>query len=160
MPPVNEGSVKLNPPADQMDSDLDAEGEEETDLYEMDQQLQNAVHRSYTGEEAEDNRGGAVDDVISRIGKRIRVNGGDIDETEFVGAVKVPEAEESSDEDSATGTADADGDPAFEDDVDNESGASPTDSTGSESDDQEDWEAESNGHDDADVDIRSRANCM
>ena len=157
-PPVNDELGPLDPPADQMDSDLDAEGEEETDLYQMDQQLQDAVHRAYSGEEAEEIGDSGADGEIMRTGaKNERVGGdNDNDETEPVGAVKLPEDEESSDEEDAeSGIADADVDPAFEEDNDQDA-SEPSDSE-SEADD---WEAESNGQGDADADIRSRANCM
>lgn len=152
VPPVNEDPGKLDPPADQVDSDLDAEGEEETDIYQMDQQLQDAVHRAYTGEVAEENDDSGAEGDVSRDTARSEQNGGDIDDTEPVGAVKLPEDDaEFEDEDAESEAADADADPAFEDERD-ESGESESEA--------EDWEAESNGHEDADADIRSHTNCM
>jgi histone acetyltransferase SAS3 len=156
VPPTNDERGKLNPPVEAADSDLDAEGEEETDLYEMDQQLQDAVHRAYTGEADED----GPDEVTSGKNARHTLNGeddGDNDEAEPVGAVKLPNQDAVSEEDYAESeTADADGDPVFEE---NERDASEAESTDHESE-AEDWEAESNGREDADVDIRSRANCL
>ncbi|KAJ5662779.1 hypothetical protein N7462_011705 [Penicillium macrosclerotiorum] len=152
-PPVNQNPGKQAPPPDEVDSDLDAEGEEEADLYQMDQQLQDAVHRAYTGEVAEENG----HDVTTRRGILARQNSGDNDETEPVGAVKVPgDDTSSSSEEDETATADGDVDPAFEEDNDRRESSSSE----SESEAEEDWEAESNGHEDADADIRSRSNCM
>lgn len=162
MPPANDDPDKLDPPADQADSDLDAEGEEETDLYEMDQQLQNAVHQSYSGEVDEENgHHGINGGVLSRA-----TNGGqngDNDETEPVGAVKLPDGDDDNDDDAPSenddgesGTADGDVDPAFEEENDQ----AASESSESESEAEEDWEAESNGREDADIDTRSGALCM
>lgn len=155
VPPANDNPGKLDSPADQIDSDIDAEGEEETDLYHMDQQLQDAVHRAYSGEEAEDN-GDSADSEAMRDDANSDQLSGDNDETEPVGAVKVPDDEASSDDEDAD--ADADADPAFDDENDRD--ASNAESSEGESEAEEDWEAESNGGEDADADIRSRANCM
>ena len=155
MPPANEAPV-MDPPTDAMDSDQDAEGEEETDFYHMDQQLQNAVHRAYSGEAA--GEGTKVDDDRDAEGEPDieAVMDGDNDETEPVGAVKLPdEAAQSSDNDEDV-DAEAEADPAFED-------QSGSDNDGSESSSQasdEEWEAESNGHEDAEAEIPSRSNCM
>ncbi|KAJ5102575.1 Acyl-CoA N-acyltransferase [Penicillium argentinense] len=157
-PPVNQDPGKLDPPADQIDSDLDAEGEEETDLYQMDQQLQDAVHRAYSGEVAEEDAdtttGGA------RTGTSHAQDGGEDDETAPVGAVKgLNEEEDSSEAESGMADADGDVDSAFEDDQDQD--ASNGESSDSESAaDEEDWEAESNGREDADTDNRSRVICL
>lgn len=153
VPPVNEEPGKIDPPADQdqVDSDLDAEGEEETDLYQMDQQLQDALHRACSGDVPEQNNDGKVTSSGATQSQR---NGGDVDDTEPVGAVKHPDDEmESDDEDAESRTADGDADPAFED------GHEREESADSESEG-EDWEAESNGHEDGEGDARSRTNCM
>lgn len=162
VPPVNDDPDKLGPPADQADSDLDAEGEEETDLYEMDQQLQNAVHQAYSGEVDEENGHSGVNGGGMSAATNGEENGGDNDETEPVGAVKLPEDDDDNDDDAPSenddaesGTADGDVDPAFED---NDRAAS--ESSESESEAEEDWEAESNGREDADIDNRSGALCM
>lgn len=156
-PPANDESGKLDPPVDPADSDLDAEGEEETDLYEMDQRLQDAVHRAYTGEVDEDGPEGAVD------GNNLSVNGlnaeddDDNDEAEPVGAVKLPDDDAGSEEDYAESeTADADADPGFEA---NDRDASEPESSDHESE-AEDWEAESNEREDVETDIRSSSNCL
>lgn len=158
-PPVNEDPGNLDPPVDQVDSDLDAEGEEETDLYHMDQQLQDAVHRAYTGEVAEED-GNDEADGQARSRTRAVQDGGDDDETEPVGAVKVLDGDASSDAESGVADAEGDADSAFEDDHDRD--ASPAESSESESSAEEeaDWEAESNGREDADTDNRSRVICM
>ncbi|KAJ6155157.1 hypothetical protein N7470_005723 [Penicillium chermesinum] len=154
-PPDNEDPGQLDPPIDQIGSDLDAEGEEETDIYQMDQQLQDAVHRSYSGEDKEDGEDDDYPDAEARDeynGGEVRSNSAENEETAPVGAVKLPESENSSSEDE-----DADGDPAFEE---NERQAS--EHSESESEAEEEWEAESNGpeDDDAEADIRSRTNCI
>lgn len=164
VPPANDERGKLDPPVDPADSDLDAEGEEETDLYEMDQQLQDAVHRAYTGEVDEDGPEEAAD------GKKSNANGlngeedseddeddEENDEAEPVGAVKLPDEDADSEEEYAESeTADADAEPGFEA---NDRDASEPDSSDHESE-AEDWEAESNDREDVDADIRSRANCL
>lgn len=158
MAPVTEERGKLDPPPDQVDSDLDADGEEETDLYQMDQQLQDAVHRAYNGEVAEENGDSGAEGETARDDAKSEQDSGEYDETEPVGAVKLPDyGGLSEDEDADFEAADADADPAFEED--NEREASDAESSESESE-AEDWEAESNGREDADTDIRSRATCM
>lgn len=159
-PPVNEDPGQLDPPVDQADSDLDAEGEEETDLYHMDQQLQDAVHRAYTGEVAEEDGNNEGDDEAPSTQEGMQ-NGGDDDETEPVGAVKVLNNDASSEAESGIADADGEADPAFEDDNDRD--ASNAESSGSDSaaeEEEEDWEAESNGREDGDTDNRSRVICM
>ncbi|KAJ5138811.1 Acyl-CoA N-acyltransferase [Penicillium bovifimosum] len=154
VPPVNDERGKLDPSVDPADSDLDAEGEDETDLYEMDQRLQDAVHRAYNGEIDDDGPEEA------RNGKNTGANGlnggndDDNDEAEFVGAVKLPDDDAGSEEEYAE--SDADADPGFEV---NDRDASEPESTDHESG-AEDWEAESNDREDGDADIRSRANCL
>lgn len=163
VPPVNDDPDKLDPPADQADSDLDAEGEEETDLYEMDQQLQNAVHQAYSGEVAEENGHPGLNGRGLSAATNGGQNGGDNDETEPVGAVKIPDDEDDNEDDAASenddaesGTADGDVDPAFEEENDR----AASESSESESEAEEDWEAESNGREDADIDTRSGVLCM
>ena len=154
MPPAIE-ELERDLQEELVDSDQDAEGEEETDLYQMDAQLQNAVHQAYSGEMAEETKkrhaGNEPTDEADAEGEPdTEVNtGGENDETEPVGAVKLPDDGRYSDEEAAS-TADADADPAFE----NESSAASS----SESDD-EDWEGESN-HGDGETEIPSRGNCM
>ena len=152
VPPANDEPGKLDPPVDTADSDLDAEGEEETDLYEMDQQLQDAVHRAYTGEADEDGPDEAADEQNTRARTLNGEDDGDNDEAEPVGAVKLPDEEEYAESE----TADADGDPVFEE---NDRDASEAESSDHESE-AEDWEAESNDREDVEIDIRSRANCL
>lgn len=154
-PPANDEPGKLNPPVETADSDLDAEGEEENDLYEMDQQLQDAVHRAYTGEADDD----TPDEVTGRKHTRAHTSNGDDDgdndEAEPVGAVKLPGQDAASEEEYAE-SADADGDPAFEE---NDRDASEAESSDHESE-AEDWEAESNGREEVELDIPSRGTCV
>ncbi|CAG7994566.1 unnamed protein product [Penicillium nalgiovense] len=156
-PPANDESGKLDPPVDPADSDLDAEGEEETDLYEMDQRLQDAVHRAYTGEVDEDDPEEAVDGNNSSVNGLNEEDDDDNDEAEPVGAVKLPDDDAGSEDDYAeSDTADADADPRF--------GANDRDASEPESSDHEseaeDWEAESNEREDVETDIRSSSNCL
>lgn len=159
LPPANDVPEVDNPPTDVMDSDQDAEGEEETDFYHMDQQLQNAVHRAYSGEvAAEETTNKPVDDDRDAEGEpdNEAIMDGDNDETEPVGAVKLPdEAAQSSDNDEDA-DADAEADPAFE----HQSGSDNEGSDSSSQASDEEWEGESNGHDDVEVEIPSRSNCM
>ena len=155
LPPANDVPEVDNPPTDMMDSDQDAEGEEETDFYQMDQQLQYAVHRA---EESMDNNDEDRDadgepDVEA-------ILDGDNDETEPVGAVKLPdEAAQSSDNDEdedAEADADAEADPAFE----NQSAAGSSSSSQGSDAEEEEWEGESNIHEDAELGNILRNNCM
>ncbi|KAJ5504369.1 hypothetical protein N7463_007243 [Penicillium fimorum] len=156
VPPANDEPGKLDPTVDPADSDLDAEGEEETDLYEMDQRLQDAVHRAYTGED-EDGPEEAADGNNSSINGSNGEDDDDNDEAEPVGAVKLPEDDAGSEEDYAESeTADADADPGFEA---NDRDASEPESSDHESE-AEDWEAESNSREDIETDIRSGSNCV
>lgn len=157
VPPANDEPGKLDPPVDPTDSDLDAEGEEETDLYEMDQQLQDAVHRAYTGEVDEDGPEEGADGNNSSVNGLNGEDDDDNDEAEPVGAVKLPDDDVGSEEDYAESeTADADADPGFEA---NDRDASEPESSDHESE-AEDWEAESNGGEDVETDIRSGSNCL
>ncbi|KAJ5908786.1 Acyl-CoA N-acyltransferase [Penicillium taxi] len=157
VPPVNDDPGQLDPHldplADQVDSDLDAEGEEETDMYGMDQQLQDAVHRAYTGELGEEVGQSWTNGEVHSVNAQ---PDGDNDETEPVGAVKLPDdAALSDDEDEES----ADSDPPFEDD-DNENDRDVSEHSEPESEAEEDWEDESNGQEDGDLDIPSRATCL
>ncbi|PKX92683.1 putative histone acetyltransferase [Aspergillus novofumigatus IBT 16806] len=149
------------PPADMVDSDQDAEGEEETDLYEMDQQLQNAVHRAYSGENAEGDQDADYDEDEDAEGEpdtELNING-DNDDAEPVGAVKVPDTAGSlENDDTASAAADAEDDPAFENPSDSDAPAASPSSSESEAD--EEWEAESNSREDAEVDTTVRGNCI
>lgn len=163
MPPAIDDPEKLDPPADQADSDMDAEGEEEADLYDMDQQLQHAVHQAYSGEVAEENGDHEVNGKLLGAGDSDDQYGEDNDEAEPVGAVKLPNPEEDQDEDEPSDNedaesepADADVDPAFEEDPDRRA----SESSESESEAGDDWEAESNGREDVDIENRSGALCM
>ncbi|PYH96266.1 histone acetyltransferase [Aspergillus ellipticus CBS 707.79] len=158
VPPAND-DPELKTPADMADSDQDAEGEEETDLYQMDQQLQDAVHRAFSGEAAEEAATGDPGDDQDAEGEPdTEMNlDGDQNDTEPVGAVKLPNnAPSVDDEDAASGTADADADPVFENQSDSDHGNS---SSSQESDDEE-WEGESNDHEDAEVEITVRGTCI
>ncbi|KAL4921679.1 hypothetical protein BDW62DRAFT_174220 [Aspergillus aurantiobrunneus] len=156
VPPATNHS-ELRPTAENVvDSDQDAEGEE-TDLYQMDQQLQDAVHRAYSGEVAAEAGATVIDEDLDAEGEVDLdvVPNGYVDETEPVGAVKIPEGAPSlnNDED-----ADAEEDPEFHEQSDSEREASSSSSSrGSD----EEWEAESNGRAEAEVDNNTvRGNCI
>ncbi|KAJ5605637.1 hypothetical protein N7510_008418 [Penicillium lagena] len=146
VPPADDDPGKLDP----IYSDQDAEGEEETDLYQMDQQLQDAVHRAYTGEVAEENGDDEVGGETKESASSVENADSDV-----VGAVKIRDEDTSYHSEDAD--AEADADPAFEDRSDHGSNSDPSDQ---ESDVEEDWDAESNDRDEADGDTRSRANCI
>ena len=161
-PPADD-DTEMRPPPDMVDSDQDAEGEEETDLYQMDQQLQDAVHRAYSGEVAEEiNSASCEDDKDAEGEPDSDLNpSGENDETEPVGAVKLPKGEPSLEND---GVVDTEVDAAFENQSDSDQDASGSNSSSQESDeedDDEEWDGESNDHDDAEVDNNTvRGNCM
>ncbi|PYI06418.1 putative histone acetyltransferase [Aspergillus sclerotiicarbonarius CBS 121057] len=161
LPPANDDS-ELRTPVDMVDSDQDAEGEEETDLYQMDQQLQDAVHRAFTGEAAEEAATGDPGDDQDAEGEPdTEMNlDGDQNDAEPVGAVKLPQnGPAADDEEAASGTADADADPAFDNQSDSDQEASRSSSSSQESDDEE-WEGESNDHEDAEAETLVRGNCI
>ncbi|CAG8048966.1 unnamed protein product [Penicillium nalgiovense] len=123
----------------------------------MDQRLQDAVHRAYTGEVDEDDPEEAVDGNNSSVNGLNEEDDDDNDEAEPVGAVKLPDDDAGSEDDYAeSDTADADADPRF--------GANDRDASEPESSDHEseaeDWEAESNEREDVETDIRSSSNCL
>ncbi|KAL4891928.1 hypothetical protein BDV59DRAFT_60891 [Aspergillus ambiguus] len=152
--PANE-DTEMRPPADAVDSDQDAEGEEETDLYQMDQQLQDAVHRAYSGEVAEEAANAANDEDLDAEGEPDTELGliGETVDAEPVGAVKLP------DDAPAVDNEDADADPVFESHSDSEQEASGSSSSSGESD--EEWEGESNDREDAEADNNTvRGNCI
>ncbi|BCS01205.1 putative histone acetyltransferase [Aspergillus luchuensis] len=148
-------------PADMVDSDQDAEGEEETDLYQMDQQLQDAAHRAFTGEAADDTATGDLGEDQDAEGEPDNEMSlvGDQNDTEPVGAVKVPQNGQSADDDDAASeAADAEADPAFENQSDSDQEAHHSSSSSQESD--EEWEGESNDHEDAEAETTVRGNCI
>ena len=152
-----------------VDSDQDAEGEEETDFYQMDQQLQDAVHRAYSGEVAAEETMEKLPDEGDKDAEGEpdveAILDGDNEDAEPVGAVKLPDevAQSSDNEEDADADADADvdidaeaeADPAFE----NQKQDDDDSSSSSQPDAEEDWEAESNGHDGG-LDNPARGNCM
>ncbi|KAL4953165.1 hypothetical protein BDW69DRAFT_165978 [Aspergillus filifer] len=151
------------PPADtSLDSDQDAEGEE-TDLYQMDQQLQDAVHRAYSGEVAAETGAAEVDEDLDAEGEidYDHLPDGEIDEAEPVGAVKIPEGAPSPNNDDDA-DADVDGDEDSEFNEQSESEREGSSSSGSRESDEE-WEAESNGRAEGDADNDNntvRGNCI
>ncbi|GAD94447.1 protein mst2 [Paecilomyces variotii No. 5] len=167
--PATYDDTKLDPQADVVDSDQDAEGEEDTDLYQMDQQLQDAVHKAASGHEDDDaSQAGLHDDAQNQEpqtnkGKDVARSGqeeDDDDEAVPVGAVKLPEGQADSDSEDAE-SDDGDADAAFEDESNEDNEKSASGSGSDESDgEEEDWEAESNDGDDGEGDKPGRGNCI
>ncbi|KAF7592456.1 hypothetical protein BBP40_000237 [Aspergillus hancockii] len=162
-PPADD-DTEMRPLADVVDSDQDAEGEEETDLYQMDQQLQDAVHRAYSVEIAEevDGTGRGEDKDVEGERDPDMDSSGENDETESVGVVELLKDRPSLDNEDEV---DADGDPAFENQSDSDQDASGSGSSSRDSDeddeDDEEWEGESNDRDDVEVDNHTvRGNCI
>lgn len=155
MPPAIE-ELERDLQEEVVDSDQDAEGEEETDVYQMDAQLQDAVHRAYSVDIAEQNKdeppgnGQPAGEADAEGEPEDEANaGGHTEEAEPVGAVKLPDDASSGGEDAASDAADAD--PAFQNDP---SSSEASDAEG------EAWEGESNGREDAEADNCGRGNCM
>ncbi|RAL17565.1 putative histone acetyltransferase [Aspergillus homomorphus CBS 101889] len=169
VPPVNDDRDK-KAPADPVDSDRDAEGEEETDLYqmEMDQQLQDAVHRALLGDPVENaaaTDSGDDQDAEGEPDPEIDVNGALLD-ADPVGAVKIPkQAPAVDDDDAVSGPADADADadeePGSENHSDSEQDQDASSSSpGSSQESDDEWEGESNDHEDAEAENTVRGNCI
>lgn len=159
LPPASDVPVMDNPPTDVVDSDQDAEGEEETDFYQMDQQLQNAVHRAYSGEVAAEgniNKLPEEDEKDAEGEPDIEaVLDGDNDDTEPVGAVKLPDEAAQLSDNNDDADADAEVDPEFEQ-------RSVSEVSSSQGFEDEDWKGEHNAHDDEDAEAENGAhsNCM
>lgn len=168
--PITYDDTLLNLETDAINSDQDAEGEEDTDLYQMDQQLQDAVHKADSGDRIE---GGEIE-TMKHCKSNVHLGGGDNEsksaeveaDSEAVGAVKVPEGQENIDSDDSESEADdVEADAAFENDSNNEDAKSGTNSNTEDSDEEEEeeeeeWEAESNEHDEAEGDRMGPGNCM
>ncbi|OJJ02809.1 hypothetical protein ASPVEDRAFT_132279 [Aspergillus versicolor CBS 583.65] len=153
VPPAADHSELKHPADNILDSDQDAEGEE-TDLYQMDQQLQDAVHRAYSGEVAAEAGASDFDEDMDAEGEVDLdvIPNGEVEEAEPVGAVKIPEGAISPNNDD---DADAAEDPEFHGHSESERDASSS----SESD--EEWEAESNGRAEVEADNNTvRGNCI
>ncbi|PCG91316.1 Zinc finger, PHD-type [Penicillium occitanis (nom. inval.)] len=152
---------------DRVDSDQDAEGEEDTDLYQMDQELQSAVQKADAGsaveedeptaesDAAEDDNKSEEEDYADQVNDDAvsRESENDYDETprrprrgRRSAAISSKSDDEESDPDVAYGNGDA------RSDSDSESNASDREA--------EDWEAESNGNDENDADKLIRSNCI
>lgn len=141
------------------------EEELETDAHQMDQQLQEAVQRAYSGEEAEEAGTGPAGDMEDN-GEYYSATDadadGDNDESEPVGAVKLPDGSGLSDADDADyEPADEEAaDPPYKDDDPDDQIKRSTSSSDSEAGEEE-WEAESNNHEDGDDAVNTApANCM
>jgi histone acetyltransferase SAS3 len=151
---------------DRVDSDQDAEGEEDTDLYQLDQELQSAVQKADAGDAAgtdvtadsdaaEDDNKSEEEDYAEQVNDDAvsRESENEYDETprrprrgRRSAAISSKSDDEESDPDVAFGNGDARSD--------SESGSNESDREA------EDWEAESNGTDENDADKLIRSNCM
>ncbi|OKL60091.1 hypothetical protein UA08_04716 [Talaromyces atroroseus] len=153
----------VNPQTDLLDSDQDAEGEEDTDLYQLDQELQSAVQKADAGHAAEDDEATAESDFAEEIrsgdeSAEDAASRDDENDEEFEGSRRLRRGRrgavfsKSDDEES-------DPDVAFENGLDAHSGS---DSNSNVSDaEPEDWDAESNGKEDEhDGEKISRGNCI
>ncbi|KUL91359.1 hypothetical protein ZTR_01813 [Talaromyces verruculosus] len=152
---------------DRVDSDQDAEGEEDTDLYQLDQELQSAVQKADAGsaveedeptaesDAAEDDNKSEEEDYAEQVNDDAvsRESENEYDETprrprrgRRSVAISSKSDDEESDPDVAYGNGDA------RSDLDSESNTSDREA--------EDWEAESNGNDENDADKLIRSNCI
>lgn len=149
-------------PDERADSDLDAEGEEDTDLYQLDQELQSAVQKADAGSVADEDEAtaesddGAVtksdqEDYAEPPDDEIMSKESDNDDfgnqiLQRLRRTRKAASDEQSDPDVAFEKGDA---------------RSDSDSTSNGSDiEGEDWEAESNEKDENDADKLIRSNCM
>ncbi|KAL1965042.1 hypothetical protein VTN77DRAFT_6102 [Rasamsonia byssochlamydoides] len=144
--PATYDDPRTNPQTDVVDSDQDAEGEEDPDLYEMDQQLQDAVHKADAGEQAEDDEAAVESEPTDEAeSEEEEPRSLDDDDDEFVDTVKTRKGKRRAASARLGSEAeDADGDVAY-DESDGEA---------------EEWEAESSDHDEAEADKSSRGNCI
>ncbi|QGA17671.1 hypothetical protein EYB26_005346 [Talaromyces marneffei] len=153
---------------DRVDSDQDAEGEEDTDLYQLDQELQSAVQKADAGDAVEtdeptaesdvaddDNKSEEEEDYAEQVNDDVasRESENEYDETpqrprrgRRSAAISSKSDDEESDLDVTYGNGEA------RSDSDSESNASDREA--------EDWEAESNGNDENDADKLIRSNCI
>lgn len=177
--PAPRDELGPNAHADLLDSDQDAEGEEDTDFHQLDQELQSAVQKADARDAVEDdgeaaggpefveeNRSEAsVEDVNDDAASQDSENDdGDVDvdddddDEDFEGSRRLRPGRRGAGLSSKSDDEESDPDDAFENGLDAHSGS---DSNSNESDaEAEDWDAESNGKDDNDGDKIARGNCM
>ena len=140
-----------------------AREEEETDLRRMDQQLQEAVHRAYSGEDAEEaeREVTAFTELDGEQGSDTDADG-DYDESEPVGAVKLPDGPNvSDDEEAASEAVDGDdADPLYENENQSDKGDESTSSSRESGVDEDEWVGDSRQHGEGDAGNLVRANCM
>jgi histone acetyltransferase SAS3 len=160
--PANHDDLRMNSTTALVDSDQDAEGEEDTDLYQMDQQLQSAVQKADVSDHAEEDGVGMEQETADTSKSAdeedddAEEDPSDSDDDEAVGAVKLRKRRLSAEtEDLASDAEDGEADSAFE----NGSEAKSISDSSSEAE-AEDWEVESNDHDEIDGAKSSRGNCM
>lgn len=147
--PATYDDPRTNTQTDMVDSDQDAEGEEDPDLYELDQRLQDAVQKEDAGEQAEDEEEAAMESEPTDDGKieaeseEEEPRSLDADNEDFVDTVKPRKRRKRA---ASEVLESDDAEVAYE-------------SAKSESDDAEaeEWEAE---NDEAEADKSSHGNCM
>lgn len=170
--PAAYDATNTNPQPDLADSDQDAEGEEDIDLYHSvppadtgervatpSEQLgvggneESGAQDGYNNVEAEHN--------VGHTGKQIEPHTAEpeLEEGDAVGKVKFPEEEVSSHNDDADGDAPYENESGDEEIAKSDKGSSSDDSDAGD----EDWEAESNGRDDNEIEAEGALNannCM
>lgn len=158
--PATHDELTLDAQPPLVDSDQDAEGEEDTDLYQMDQQLQNAVQKADADEDAEDP--GSSPEPPLEDNKSYEESAGENEDevsapSEDEGVVKAPRLrrrQKRSGDASNSDENEPDLDAPFENGSDRHSSSDESDAEA------EDWEVESNERDDVELDKGPRGNCM
>lgn len=166
--PATYGSSGIDRQPDLIDSDQDAEGDDDIDIYPPRKPPQyrqhgNVVDTPALGKDVEamiaselendEIRNHSEGDGEQETSEKSEAGDGDGD-GEAVGAVKFP----SGDRDSDSGGDDPD--VVFENECSEVNGNSDSDSSPDESEVEEEWEAESNDRDEADAEALNPSNCM
>ncbi|KAK2746570.1 hypothetical protein FQN55_005557 [Onygenales sp. PD_40] len=165
--PAAYGNTGLDRQPDLVDSDQDAEGDEDYEMYQEIPPDGTTPHPDNTDEPA--NLGKDVEAIIAEEGQAGEQQPGDEvaededgdadadgepdDESEAVGAVKFPDGDAKSESDAD------DADVAFENESSEANRSSSSDSS-EESEVEEEWEAESNDHEEADAEALNPNNCI
>ncbi|KAH8697631.1 hypothetical protein BGW36DRAFT_296582 [Talaromyces proteolyticus] len=158
---ATQDELKMDPQSPLVDSDQDAEGEEDTDLYQMDKQLQNAVQQADADEQAEDidaSEESPIEDSKS-YEESVEANEDELsDASEEDGVIKVPRLRRRGNADSNSDADDADPDAAFENGSEKNSASGvSSDESDAEADG---WDAESNERDDLEGEKGPSGNCI
>jgi histone acetyltransferase SAS3 len=146
--PATYNDAMENQEAGVVDSDQDAEGEEDTDLYRMDQQLQGAVHKEGSGEQADE------DEVEGDIDDDSKLSDIQVDKENII-AINTLEIEGNA----GVEAVDAGATVMNESHIEGTKSDSNPNSEASDGDEEE-WEAESNERDEIEVEKVGGNNCM